>query len=134
MSIFSVRFLSAALMALIFVCGFLSGRLTAPRGGGAIEPTITEPPAVSGNAATRRVITRYREDLNLSDEQLRELEPLFEAAGERMSVLPKNSAARLRELERFHEQMNPHLTGEQQERARGILEEALAKRRDRSKP
>jgi hypothetical protein len=125
MSPLSVRFLAAALMAVVFVCGFLSGRLTVPR---EVVTTVVVPedPVPDETAATsRRVMRRYAEDLGLTREQMRELRPLFEAAGERMVSLPKNSEARLKELERFHAEMQPSLTAEQQEKARAMLESAL---------
>lgn len=130
MNTLSVRFLAAALMAVVFVCGFLSGRLTAPREA-ATTVVVPEDPVPDETAATsRRVMRRYAEDLGLTREQARELRPMFEAAGERMVPLPKYSEARLKELERFHAEMQPHLTTEQQEKARAMLESALRTKGD----
>lgn len=132
MNTLSVRFLAAALMAVVFVCGFLSGRLTAPREA-ATTVVVPEDPVPDETAATsRRVMKRYAEDLGLTREQMRELRPMFEAAGERMGPLPKYSEARLKELERFHAEMQPHLTTEQQEKARAMLESALRTKGDRA--
>ena len=124
MNTLSVRFLSAALMAVIFVCGFLAGRLTAPTP--ASEPSIEteESPSDASLATSRRVMRRYIEDLKLTREQSRQLRPLFEAAGQRMVLLPKNSEDRLRELERFHKEMDPVLTPEQRIISKQILDRA----------
>lgn len=134
MNTLSIRFLAAALMAVVFVCGFLSGRLTAPRGE-STEVVVPEAPAPAGAAVatSRRVMKRYAEDLELSREQTRELRPLFEKAGARMLPLAKNSEARLKELERFHAELEPQLTPQQREKARAILESALRTKRDGTK-
>jgi glutathione S-transferase len=127
---FSIRFLAAALMALAFVCGFLSGRLTAPRGDASPVVVADEPSPPDASVATsRRVMRRYAEDLGLSREQVRELRAMFEAAGRRMVPLEKNSEARLKELERFHAELEPHLTPEQREKARAMLENSLRRKR-----
>lgn len=125
----SFRLLAAALMGVVFVCGFLSGRLTAP-------PTVVVEPTTVGDSESkvvrnvnRRVMSRYAEDLELAPEQLRLLRPMFEATGERMQGIPKDSEARLQELRRFHEEMSPHLTEEQRGKAREILEQALRTKR-----
>lgn len=129
MNSISFRFLTAALMGVVFVCGFLSGRLTAPSSI-LIEasPVVDSEPNELGNV-NQRVINRYTEDLELSREQLRILRPMFETTGKRMLRNPKNSEARLHELERFHAEINPHLTDMQQVKAREMLENAIRMKR-----
>lgn len=124
MNTLSVRFLSAALMTVVFVCGFLAGRLTAPTP--LAEPAIEtiETPTDASLATSRRVMRRYIEDLDLTREQSRQLRPLFESTGKRMVLLPKNSEDRLRELERFHKEMDPVLSPEQRIISKEILDRA----------
>lgn len=132
MNTISVRFLAAALMAVVFVCGFLSGRLTAPREGvvdlGPVEDAGTEEEV--GKSVDRRVMRRYVEDLGLTRDQVRVLRPMFAATGARMLQMPKNSEERLEELERFHVKMDPHLTEEQRVKARAILDRAVKMKRE----
>lgn len=132
MNTFSVRFLASALMAVVFVCGFLSGRLTAPRevvmAPGPVEDSARE--EESGQSVDHRVMRRYVEDLGLTRDQVRVLKPMFAATGSRMLQMPKNSEARLEELKRFHAEMDPHLNEGQQVKARAILDKAIKMKRE----
>jgi hypothetical protein len=131
MNTMSTRFLSVLLMAVIFVCGFLSGRLTAPRS--AALPALRESPQqrLEPVQVQDRVMRRYIEELALNPEQVEACRSLFEETGKRMLKLPKLSEERLEELERFHEALAPHLTPEQQEKARKMLEVAQRMKRPR---
>ncbi len=129
MSTMSTRLLSILLMAVIFVCGFLSGRLTAPRDS--VLPGLQGNPdqPIEPLRVQDRVMRRYIEELALTPEQVETCRPLFEETGERMLKLPKLSEERLEELERFHRAFASHLTPEQQEKASKMLEQAQRMKR-----
>jgi hypothetical protein len=129
MSTMSTRFLSILLMAVIFVCGFLSGRLTAPRDSVSAVLQGNPDQPVEPLRVQDRVMRRYIEELALTPEQVETCRPLFEETGERMLKLPRLSEERLEELERFHRAFAPHLTPEQQEKAGKMLEQAQRMKR-----
>lgn len=117
-------------MGVVFACGFLSGRLTAPRFVVVETATPHNPEPMEIHNVNRRVMNRYADDLGLTAEQVRLLRPMFEATGERMFGIPRNSEARLKELDRFHAEIDPHLTEEQRVKARAILEMATRTKRE----
>ena len=71
--------------------------------------------------ATRRVMENYRSTLGLSSEQVGTVKPIFIRAGQEMAKLPKQSPLRMGVLQRFHEQLQPHLTEEQKKLSEDIL-------------
>lgn len=77
----------------------------------------------------KRVMTRYHEKLQFSDEQLETVRLMFVAVTRRMEILPKSSLARLAVLEDFHEELAQILTEEQRIVADQILEESRATER-----
>jgi hypothetical protein len=130
MNVLSLRVLAALLIGVTFACGFLTGRVTSQPPTGSNQGTPRGSENEGGvTSVSQRVMKRYAEDLKLSDDQLRILGPLFESTGERMQLMPKNSDERLRELERFHLEMEPHLNEGQKSTAREILARARRLRR-----
>jgi len=72
---------------------------------------------------------RYQKELELSNEQMDLLRHAFENVTLRMIVLPKTSRARMAVVEDFHDEIAPHLTPAQQEKAWGILETMESRKR-----
>ncbi|MEP4078007.1 hypothetical protein [Haloferula sp.] len=120
-----------ALMA-IFVMGMWVGRMTAPKdveivevvaeGGG---DNAERQRGTYGDRVSMRVVPRYREALDLTEEQLEELRPAFIQAGRDMARYPAKSEGRFKTLLKFHETIRPALSDEQKEKLEGILEQYL---------
>lgn len=121
-------------VVLIFGLGIAVGRLTSPLGktdvveGAAFEES-TPGEAISEEEATRRetirstrrVMQNYATALSLSEEQIAATKPLFIRCGQEMAKLPKQSPLRRGVLQKFHEQLAPHLNAEQKKRSDDIL-------------
>lgn len=118
----------------IFALGIWVGRITAPETMRSslesdLEAEADHSPRGAGRV-TRKAMERYQKDLGLSAEQMDRLRPAFENVTLRMVVLPKGSKARMAVVEDFHEEIAPHLTPEQREKAEGILEVMASRKRD----
>ena len=62
---------------------------------------------------TKRVAQRYRDSLQLTEEQVEALRPYFIEAGKAMMELPSNSPLRIGVLEQLHREIRPLLDDEQ---------------------
>lgn len=82
-----------------------------------------------GRLRKLEALQRYTRILGLSEEQRREVYPLFEAASRKIQPLPPRSRERLEVVEQFHEDLQPYLTERQKEMAEEILEEARERKR-----
>ena len=115
----------------IFAIGMWVGRVTAPQVEEE-ELAITDGPVMDEEAlryATQRATRRYRNELELTQEQMKIIRPMVLNVSRRIAMLPSHSKARLAVIEDFHDGMRPHLTEEQKAKATKILEGAIARER-----
>jgi hypothetical protein len=126
-------------VVLIFGLGIAVGRLTSPHGkmdaaeGAAFDESapreaIPEEEATRRETirSTRRVMQNYATALSLSEEQIAATNPLFIRCGQEMAKLPKQSLLRRGVLQKFHEQLAPHLNSEQKKLSDEILKKTSA--------
>ena len=114
----------------IFAFGVWVGRTTVTQKGGEFVLAPLAGESVSEKQVrnvTLRQIQKYQEALGLTREEVKALQPEFEAVSRRMLVLPKQSQARWLVLTEFHEELKAHLTEDQKKKADLILEKAAAK-------
>jgi hypothetical protein len=125
-------------VVLIFGLGIAVGRLTSSHGkSDAIEDrefdelvSVEAIPAEEATRretirSTRRVMQNYATALSLSEEQIAATNPLFIRCGQEMAKLPKQSPLRRGVLQKFHEQLAPHLNPEQKKLSDDILKKTL---------
>lgn len=118
-------------LAAIFSIGMWVGRITAPQMGE--EVVIPEVEAMDEQTlryATQRAMRRYRTELELTQEQMKTIRPMFVTVSRRMAMLPPNSKARLAVIEDFHDEIAPHLSDEQKANLKTILEGATSRERE----
>lgn len=117
----------------IFAIGIWVGRVTAPEFAmQPLEVTIDEADEADQVVLKRvvlRAMTKYRTDLDLTNEQVRILRPEFVATSRRMQVLPRTAKARLPVLEDFHAKIAEHLTEEQKVKLAEIMKKAEQRER-----
>ena len=123
-------------LLVIFILGVVVGRLTVPKVDDPFEVVIVDEKANRLDEprirkVTRRAIAKYRQELQLTRAQLKELGPLFLETTRKMEDLKPKSQARLEQIEMFHKELQPHLTPEQVELAKKTLAESKAKERRR---
>lgn len=116
-----------ALLAVIFATGVWVGRNTAP--SGAMDATSDPPGAVPQNGPqTGRwafAFRRYVKALDLTPEQQARLEPLFREADNKLSGISRLSIERQQVIEELHQQMEPHLSPQQQAEAVKIQQQGI---------
>jgi hypothetical protein len=102
--------------------------------GVAFEESVTEEEIPAEEAtrretirSTRRVMQNYATALSLTEEQVTATKPLFIHCGKEMAKLPKQSPLRRGVLQKFHEQLAPHLNAEQKKRSDDILKKTPGK-------
>ena len=116
----------------IFAIGMWVGRETAPQVEDE-ELVITEGATMDEETlryATQRATRRYRNELELTQEQMKIIRPMVLNVSRRIAMLPPKSKARLAVIEDFHDEIRPHLTEEQKEKATKILEGAIVRERE----
>ncbi len=115
----------------IFAIGMWVGRVTAPQ----VDEELVIPKEATMDEetlryATQRAIRRYRNELDLSQEQMKTIRPMFLTVSRRMAMLPSHSKARLAVIEDFHDEISPHLSEEQKAKLTKIFEGAEARDRE----
>jgi hypothetical protein len=116
----------------IFACGVWVGRMTAMPGEiRTPKPSDTRvAPAgqpIPASPMLRKVMERYRDELELTDEQFETIVPIFLDTNEQVRGNPRRSMGRLEGIERFHREIASILTPSQQEVADRMLGEARKK-------
>ena len=126
-------------VVLIFGLGVAVGRLTSSRGKAdaignkefdeSVSVEVIPAEEVTRREtirSTRRVMQNYATALSLSEEQIAATKPLFIHCGQEMAKLPKQSPLRRGLLQKFHEQLAPHLNAEQKKLSDEILKKTSA--------
>ncbi|MEM9081415.1 MAG: hypothetical protein AAGC74_12065 [Verrucomicrobiota bacterium] len=121
-------------VVVIFCAGIWVGKVTSPESLTVEEVRRYARLEVGEEAMGKRLplleaLQRYTRILGLSEEQRRELYPLFAEASRKIRRFPPLSVERLKVIEGLHERLSPHLTERQQELAKEILEDARSQRR-----
>lgn len=98
----------AALLALIFAAGVVTGRLTAPR-----PPTLVAGPG-GGVRTADMVLARLTAELGLDEAQQAQFKPVLEEMAERMARLPPGSAERRAVFRETVPRLRPWLRADQQ--------------------
>ena len=111
-------------MAGIFGLGIWVGRLTSAPAADGDRPAVTS--AIEDERLVF-IMNRYREQLGLRPEQMRRLEPVFRASQQDIQSTRPRSVARMEEITKFHDRIEPELDDRQREKAREMLNEVRSK-------
>jgi Spy/CpxP family protein refolding chaperone len=110
----------------IFIAGVVVGGSFGFRiGKSSVPTTIPEPPRRAGNSSgggsaapavfsPERMCSKLQRDLNLTEEQLAQIKPIFEQTGAQLKAVNAENFERVRAIFRAsHQKMKPFLTPEQ---------------------
>jgi len=122
-------------LLVIFILGIVVGRLTTPIAEAPLEVVIVDEKANRLSESrvrrvTRRAMTKYRQELQLTRAQMKDLGPLFLETTRKMDELELRSQARMEQIELFHKKMQPYLTPEQIQLAEKTLAESRSRERN----